>query len=142
MVREPDSDHGYIRWVVTAAPSGRGRPRRAEGSGPVGEARSVTLWARDSLTVAATLTADGALVIKGQDLRAESFFGSGNAEYEYALTVEADGVRRIVEALGGKTGDDVLELLRANGDNLVATGEMTWLRAIGIEPKFWSHLGA
>lgn len=102
----------------------------------------MTLWARDGLTVAATMADDGALVISGQDLRAESFFGSGNAEYEYALTVDADGVRRIVAALGGQTGDDVLELLRANGDNLVTTGEMTWLRAIGIEPKFWSHLGA
>ena len=102
----------------------------------------MTLWARDGLTVSATLADDGALVIKGQDLRAESFFGSGNAEYEYARTGDAAGVRRIVEALGGKPGDDVLELVRANGDNLVATGEMTWLRAIGIEPTFWSHLGA
>jgi hypothetical protein len=102
----------------------------------------VTLWARDGLTVAATMADDGALVISGQDLRAESFFGSGSAEYEYALTVDADGVRRIIAALGGQAGDDVLELLRANGDNLVTTGEMTWLRAIGIEPKFWSHLGA
>ena len=102
----------------------------------------MTLWARDGLTVAASLADDGALVISGQDLRAESFFGSGNAEYEYALTVDADGVRRIVAALGGQAGDDVLELLRANGDNLVTTGEMTWLREIGIEPKFWSHLGA
>jgi hypothetical protein len=100
------------------------------------------LWARDGLTVAATMADGGALVISGQDLRAESFFGSGNAEYEYALTVDADGVRRIIAALGGQAGDDVLELLRANGDNLVTTGEMTWLRAIGIEPKFWSHLGA
>jgi hypothetical protein len=100
------------------------------------------LWARDGLTVAATMADDGALVISGQDLRAESFFGSGNAEYEYALTVDAHGVRRIIAALGGQAGDDVLELLRANGDNLVTTGEMTWLRAIGIEPKFWSHLGA
>jgi hypothetical protein len=94
------------------------------------------------LTVSATLAEDGALVIQGQDLRAESFFGSGNGEYEYALTVDAGGVRRIVAALGGQSGDDILELLRANGDNLVTTGEMTWLRAIGIEPKFWSHLGA
>lgn len=108
----------------------------------MGEARSVTLWARDGLTVAASVTDDGSLVIKGQDLRAEGFFGSGNSEYEYALTVAVEDVQRIVAALGGRPGDDVLELLRANGDDLITTGEMTWLRAIGIEPRFWSHLGA
>ena len=105
------------------------------------DTRSVTLWARDSLNVGAEVLPDGSLVITGQDLRADHLFGPGSGEYEYALTILPEDVRRVILALGGEDGDDVLALLAAHGDDVVSAGEMSWLRGIGVEPQFWSHIG-
>ena len=102
---------------------------------------SVQLWSKDGLHVQARLDAHGQLVISGQDLRAEQVFGPGAGEYEYGLTVTAADVPTVVAGLGGRPGDDVLVLLGAHGDDLVAAGEMSWLRTLGVEPKFWSHIG-
>lgn len=94
--------------------------------------RSVSLWNRGGLYIAATLHDSGDLVIAGQHLR-------GRAEYEYALTVTADEVPLVVQALGGAPGADVLPLLAQNADTIVLQGEKSWLSGIGIDPGFWSH---
>ena len=94
--------------------------------------RKVSLWARDGLYVDAQLKNRGDLVFQGQDLR-------HGREYEYALTVRAADVPRVVAALDGNPGDDVLGLLAAHGEHIVGRGELTWLRGLGITPEFWSR---
>jgi len=91
------------------------------------------------LSVDAVLRDDGSLVIQGQDLTAPNPWGTG--EYEYALTVRPADVPRVVAALGGADGDDVLALLRAHAELIVTTGEQRWLRGSGVEPEFWSRVG-
>lgn len=97
-------------------------------------ARTVRLYAAHRLYVEASATDDGGFVIEGQDLGRP-----GMVEYEYSLRVAAAGVPRVVEALGGQPGDDVLELLERNGEELVRRGESTWLKSLGLEPELWSR---
>jgi hypothetical protein len=35
----------------------------------------------------------------------------------------------------------VIELLVASAEMIIRTGELSWLRSLGIEPGFWSHAG-
>lgn len=95
----------------------------------------VNLWARDRLYVNAYLNTAGDLIIDGQDLSGSVRTG----EYEYSLTVPAADVPRVVAALAGEPGDDVLALLVTNATTIVQTGERTWLRSLGIDPGFWAH---
>jgi hypothetical protein len=107
----------------------------------VQERTQVKLWQTDGLSVTASLLEDGRLSINGHDLQADRVFGPGNSEYEYALTVDVRDVDRVVTALGGRPGDDVLALLEVNGQQIVTVGEQTWLRGLGIDPGFWSRVG-
>jgi len=91
----------------------------------------VTLWDSDRLHIWAEFTRDGQLQIAGHDLRPPSFMGGD--EYEYWLTVEPGDIPRVVAALGGAEGDDVLALLQANGEMIYHAGEQTWLKSLGIE---------
>ncbi|MCA1726837.1 MAG: hypothetical protein LC722_04025, partial [Actinobacteria bacterium] len=58
---------------------------------------------RGSRSLVANLDPAGDLVFEGQDLgrAVEEFWGEGNTEYEWKMTVPADQVTRAVEALGG-----------------------------------------
>ena len=94
-----------------------------------------TIWRRDRLFVEAVITDDGDLVFEGQDLNG----WLGYAEYEYWVTAPAALVPRVVSALGGSPGDDVLDLLADNAEEIVRRGESTWLRSLGIEPDLSTH---
>jgi hypothetical protein len=107
--------------------------------GPMGNERRIHLWHRNSAYVDAYLLPGGELSFQGQDLNPDNIWGG--AEYEYAVTVAAGDVPRVVAALGGTAGDDVLALVQANADRIISTGELTWLRGLGIEPEFWSRVG-
>jgi hypothetical protein len=63
----------------------------------------------------AALEADGTLRISGHDQgpRVSRVFGAGITSYEWVYVVPAARVDRLVEALGGDGGDDVLALLAA-----------------------------
>ncbi|WP_171166165.1 hypothetical protein [Streptomyces sp. I05A-00742] len=93
--------------------------------------RRVSLYAANRLYVNARLDADGRLHIEGQDL--------SRGEYEYMLSVKPDEIPLVVTALGGADGDDVLDLLAANGTEIVHFGEMRWLKSLGVEPGFSSY---
>ncbi len=99
---------------------------------------TVTLWSRDGLHVDVHLRADGALQFFGHDLAPRI---PGVDEYEYWVTVSPVDVPRVVAALDGQPGDDVLVLLEANAEAIVKTGEKTWVTSLGIEPEFssWMH---
>ena len=93
------------------------------------------LWSRNRLYVDAVLTESGDLVFEGQDLNG----WLGSAEYEYWVTAPAAVVPLVVDALGGASGDEVLDLLDANAEEIVRRGESTWLRSLGIEPEVFTH---
>ena len=95
--------------------------------------KPVTLWDSNHLHIGAEITNDGRLQIAGQDLRAMG------GEYEYFLTIEQADIPRVVAALGGAQGDDVLPLLQANGEIIYHAGEQTWLKSLDIEPGFFSY---
>ncbi|GHG66310.1 MULTISPECIES: hypothetical protein [Streptomyces] len=91
----------------------------------------VSLYAANKLWVDARINVEGKLLIQGQDLN--------NGEYEYMLSVPEADIPKVVAALDGAPGDDVLELLAARGTEIVQFGEMRWLKSLGIEPGFSSY---
>lgn len=99
----------------------------------------MTLWSANHLFIDAVREPDGTLRFLGQDLNPQNVFGG--AEYEYALTIRAEDVPRIVAALGGAPGTDVLDLLTTHAEPIVRTGESAFLRRLGIEYEFWSRVG-
>lgn len=100
----------------------------------------VTLWRDEELNVDARVTEDGELILAGHDVRDLSAFGISVTEYTYELTVTADDVPTVIEALGGTPREaDVLDLLQAHREVIIRVGELTWLRRHGIEPELRSH---
>ncbi|GAB3269388.1 hypothetical protein [Kineosporia babensis] len=101
--------------------------------------REVTLVSEEGLTVKAYLD-DGALVILGEDLNATELFGEDVAEYAYGLTVAAEDVPKVLDALDVAAGLDVLDALVLRGADLVKIGEAGWLESIGVSAEFWSRI--
>ena len=91
------------------------------------------MWSKNGLVVTAKVADDGELTIYGQDLS-----GAVYDEYEYWIKVPAPVIPAITRALGGRPSDDVLALLEANGEQIVRTGESTWLQDLGIDFGFHS----
>ena len=56
----------------------------------------------------------GRLHVDGQDLGPVTMPLSGDGEYEYFKMVAKEDISRIIELLGGKPGDDILDLLAKN----------------------------
>jgi hypothetical protein len=97
------------------------------GAGPI------TIHDRNHLRVWAELDSQGALVVRGQDLKPDF------DEYEYAFVIPREDLSLIQVALGGTNDDSVLDLLSVHGERLVAEGFMSWLDAVGARYKFWSR---
>ena len=80
-----------------------------------GSARVVLRDVRDergTRYLAARRREDGGIVIEGHDLgRGVEGLGPGPSEYEWVWTIAPDAVPSAIEALGGKEGDDPLQLL-------------------------------
>ncbi len=78
-------------------------------------ARTVTLRLEDDgedfRRLTASVTRDGALRVDGHDLGPGTAIVSPDGEYEWVTTVAAADVGRLVVLLGGREGDDVLDVL-------------------------------
>ena len=98
--------------------------------------RTVTLLDRDGLRVRATMTADGTLLIEGQDLG--GYPGAG--EYEYSVRVASADIPTVRAALDASDGDDLLSLLEVAGEAIVRRGERAWTEGMGITAEFWSRI--
>jgi hypothetical protein len=72
---------------------------------------------------------DGALVFSGLDR--EYLDG-----YEYAVTVAPEQFDTLRRVLGGGPDSDVVDLVCAHVDEIMALGERTWLDEQGIERGF------
>ena len=93
--------------------------------------------------LSARIDENGDLRIDGQDLGSGvgQFWGEGASEYEWCLTVQAAEIPRVIVALGGAKGDDVLALLAARftEDELCATEE--FFEEQKIPTEFFSRVG-
>lgn len=69
---------------------------------------------RDYRYLEAYLDEQGRLHIDGQDLGPGTAIVTSDGEYEWFETYAAQDVPRIVELLGGKPGENVLDLLERN----------------------------
>ncbi|MDQ2739198.1 MAG: hypothetical protein M3Y35_11445 [Actinomycetota bacterium] len=79
-----------------------------------------------------TTASDGSLCFRGQTL-------TGDTEYEYALTVSATDVPKVISSLDGEPGSDATALVAANFARIGALGVRSWLVSIGVEAGFWNH---
>jgi hypothetical protein len=122
--------------------------------------RRVHLRAKDDRYFDAVLWSDGCLSIEVQDLAPPDFMGCN--EYEYGHSVAATDVPRIVAALGGSPGEDVLTLVHEHRDEILdfcapvpeqpptgdadddvlgpRIGEAGWLEEHGIGHSFWNRV--
>ena len=91
----------------------------------------------------AVLTEEGDLRIEGQDLGdgVEEFWGTGNREYEWNLTVRALHLPRLTSVLGGHEGGDVLSLLASRYAQDPRCASRTFLEEHGVPVEFWSRVG-
>lgn len=89
-------------------------------------------WRSDSCTVWVSYDDDGALVFSGEDRQ----YLDG---YEYAITVAPGQFDKLRRALAADGTVDVVDLVCANADEIMARGERTWLDDHGIERGFSTH---
>ncbi len=91
----------------------------------------------------ARYTAEGGVVIEGQDLGpgVEGVFGEGYYEYEWASAIVPSALPDAVAALGGQPGEDLLDVM----ERWVAAGTGTdveqTLKSAGVPIAFWSRVG-
>ncbi|HOX45985.1 MAG TPA: hypothetical protein PK668_20450 [Myxococcota bacterium] len=91
----------------------------------------------------ASFTDGGDLLLAGQDLGrgVSDFFGEGGSEYEFAWSVKRTDLPRLLQALGGAPGADLLELLAARFTGPAAAGIQGFLEEHRIPAEFWSRVG-
>jgi hypothetical protein len=90
------------------------------------------LWRTETCTVWVGCTEGGELVFSGWD----RVYLDG---YQYSITVEPDQFDKLRAALGAQPDADVVDLVCAHADEIVARGERSWLQDRGIECGFVSY---
>jgi hypothetical protein len=98
---------------------------------------------RDVRRLWASVTAAGDLLIEGQDLGpgVEAFWGEGQSEYEWCLTVRAANLPALLKALGGQPGDSVLQLLSARFTEDEQCASPRFLQQHDVKHEFWNRAG-
>jgi hypothetical protein len=87
----------------------------------------------DSRYLRAYVDEEGRLHIDGQDLGPATAPVSSDGEYEWFQTIAAADVPRVVEVLGGRAGEDVLDVLERDFTGDASYDLEARLRASGIE---------
>lgn len=93
----------------------------------------------NSRHLSAQITADGNLLIQGQDLgrAVEEVFGSGEVEWEW--TVKAGHIAAFLTALGA--AGDILAALQARFSGPDAAGLHAFMKSHAIPFESWSRVG-
>jgi hypothetical protein len=110
------------------------------------ERRTVTLRQErrgdDVRWLGASVDGAGALRVHGQDLGPGTAMVSSDGEYEWFMAVGAGDIDRLVALLGGRPGDDVLELLERDWTGSRSYDFERVLRESGIPVKLftWGRL--
>ncbi len=87
-------------------------------------------------------TGDGGISIEGQDLGdLSNFFGAGACEYEWGYAVSAEHVSRLTAALGGGSGADVTDLIRARFSGIRHGDFAEFCKEHAVVVSFWSRIG-
>jgi hypothetical protein len=89
-------------------------------------------WRNATCTIWVTYDDGGALVFNGEDRQ----YLDG---YEYAITIAPDQFDKLRRALGAGPDADVVDLVCAHVDQIMAQGERRWLDDHGIERDFSSY---
>lgn len=89
-------------------------------------------WRTDTCTVCVAYTDGGELVFNGRD---RGYLDG----YEYQITVAPDQFDKLRAALGAQPAADVVDLVCAHAEVIVARGERSWLADRGIECGFISY---
>jgi hypothetical protein len=89
-------------------------------------------WRSDSSTVWVSYGDGGALVVNGEDRH----YLDG---YEYSVTVAPDQFDKLRRALAAEGAADVVDLVCAHADEIMARGERSWLDDHGIERGFSTY---
>jgi hypothetical protein len=85
----------------------------------------------------AELKADGSFQITGLDLGPLSRNLTGDGSYEWELTVSPEDVPRVVEVLGGESGEDVMEILAQRYTGAASSDVERLIRENGIPATFY-----
>ncbi len=95
---------------------------------------------RRRLTV--TVLDDGSLRIAGADRGdgVERSFGDGVRDYQWTTDVAPADLPRLITALGGVDGSDVLDVIEASCRDRPSRLEAT-IHELGLTTKFWSRMG-
>jgi hypothetical protein len=98
---------------------------------------------RGTRTIWARRLPDGGVVIDGQDLGrgVEEAFGPGLTEYEWGWEVAASDVPILMNALGGRIGDDPIQLLSAWSRENIHRDPGQHLKDAGVPMEFWNRIG-
>ncbi|MCT7658853.1 hypothetical protein [Mycobacterium deserti] len=91
-----------------------------------------TFWRSDTCTVWVGRNDSGALEFTGYD-RAHL------DGYEYVITVAPEQFAVLRQALAATEAEDIVDLVCAHVDDIMARGERTWLTDRGIEHSFGSY---
>jgi len=94
-----------------------------------------------SRQLSARLTADSALLIEGRDFGpgVERFFGPGQLEYEWALSISPPEISKLQLALMEQ--EDVLAALESRFSGEASAELQAFLDDTGIQYGFWSRSG-
>lgn len=87
-------------------------------------------------------THDGGLRIEGHDIGegVEAVFGKGLTEYEWVVDVAEADLPRLVEALGGRPGEHIINVIRRTYVDDPDHAE-TVIRDHDIPRKLWNRIG-
>lgn len=91
----------------------------------------------------AYLDKNGNLCVDGQDLGAgvSGVFSAGIAEYEGSHMIEKNDIPRLVKALHGNPGDDILDILKKRFDKEPRFDISDFCKKRRITVDFWYRLG-
>ncbi len=117
---------GLRNTINSTAMCGEGRGRRGSPVTAIFRGATLVVWFH--------LNGDDTATFEGQDLGGYP----GTSEYEYWLKVDQQALRR---ALNLGSDDDLTAAVQARGEEIVRTGESTWLTNHGIACDFHSRNG-
>jgi len=98
--------------------------------------------ATDQRRLVAKVVETGALRVEGWDLGegVERSFGEGVREYEWTTEVAVEDLPRLITALGGVDGSDILDVIEVSCRDRPTRLEST-IHELGLSAKFWSRMG-
>ncbi len=89
----------------------------------------------------AFVTPDGVLHVDGQDLGPATAMVSSDGEYEWGRSIAPADIARLVEELGGRPGEDVLDVLQRDWSGARSYDLEKLLRETTIPVSLWTWSG-